>query len=151
MYEYDYPRPMAPPAPARRTLSDISGSSPAFSSLSLDRSGALDRHGTREPCTYPSTPHPPPPITLIMTRLVFLPLLGLLCTLVNRWRRCSDSHVHNHSPHSHNQAELDEYMLDMLVYMNYVRVLPHSHHMGGIGEVGSIPVDSMAFSHPHRW
>ncbi|XP_056450264.1 E3 ubiquitin-protein ligase CBL-like [Gadus chalcogrammus] len=52
VYEYDYPRPMAPPAPARRTLSDISGSSPAFSSLSLDRSGALDRHGTLEPSLF---------------------------------------------------------------------------------------------------
>lgn len=36
IYEYDCPRPIAPPAPARRTLSDISGPSAAFSTLSMD-------------------------------------------------------------------------------------------------------------------
>eukprot|EP00063_Salmo_salar_P077735 XP_014052570.1 PREDICTED: E3 ubiquitin-protein ligase CBL-like [Salmo salar] len=35
-YEYDYPRPQAPPAPARRTLSDVTGTSAAFSCLSMD-------------------------------------------------------------------------------------------------------------------
>ncbi|KAM4620746.1 E3 ubiquitin-protein ligase CBL-like isoform 2-T2 [Polymixia lowei] len=36
VYEYDYPRPVVPPAPTRRTLSDITGTSAAFSSLSMD-------------------------------------------------------------------------------------------------------------------
>ncbi|XP_029924687.1 E3 ubiquitin-protein ligase CBL-like [Myripristis murdjan] len=36
VYEYNYPRPVVPPAPTRRTLSDISGTSAAFSSLSMD-------------------------------------------------------------------------------------------------------------------
>lgn len=45
VYEYDYPRPMAPHAPTRRTLSDISGTGAAFIGL------ALDRPATVEPCT----------------------------------------------------------------------------------------------------
>ncbi|XP_029956559.1 E3 ubiquitin-protein ligase CBL-like [Salarias fasciatus] len=40
VYEYDCPRPAAPPAPTRRTLSDMSGPSAAFSGLSVD--AALD-------------------------------------------------------------------------------------------------------------
>ncbi|XP_076017360.1 E3 ubiquitin-protein ligase CBL-like [Genypterus blacodes] len=39
-YEYDYPRPVVLPAPTRRTLSEISGTSTAFSNLSMD--GALE-------------------------------------------------------------------------------------------------------------
>ncbi|KAG7278174.1 hypothetical protein CRUP_002134 [Coryphaenoides rupestris] len=35
VYEYDYPRPMALHAPTRRTLSDITGTAAAFSSLSV--------------------------------------------------------------------------------------------------------------------
>ncbi|KAK0148763.1 E3 ubiquitin-protein ligase CBL [Merluccius polli] len=42
VYEYDYPRPLAPPAPARRTLSDITGTAAAFSGLGMDRAGTLD-------------------------------------------------------------------------------------------------------------
>ncbi|KAM3869630.1 E3 ubiquitin-protein ligase CBL-like [Diretmus argenteus] len=38
VYEYDYPRPVVPAAPTRRTLSDITGTSAAFSSLSMDGS-----------------------------------------------------------------------------------------------------------------
>lgn len=40
IYEYDCPRPVAPQAPTRRTLSDVSAPSAAFSSLSLD--GAVE-------------------------------------------------------------------------------------------------------------
>lgn len=40
IYEYDTPRPVVPPAPTRRTLSDISGPSAAFSTLSMD--GAVE-------------------------------------------------------------------------------------------------------------
>lgn len=40
IYEYDCPRPVVPPAPTRRTLSDISGPSAAFSTLSID--GAVE-------------------------------------------------------------------------------------------------------------
>lgn len=36
VYEYDFPRPVVPPAPTRRTLSDMSGPSAAFSTLSID-------------------------------------------------------------------------------------------------------------------
>ncbi|KAM3601946.1 uncharacterized protein V6R79_021810 [Siganus canaliculatus] len=36
IYEYDCPRPVVPPAPTRRTLSDINGPSTAFSALSID-------------------------------------------------------------------------------------------------------------------
>lgn len=36
VYEYDCPRPVAPPAPTRRNLSDISSPSAAFSTLSID-------------------------------------------------------------------------------------------------------------------
>ncbi|KAL0994471.1 hypothetical protein UPYG_G00122670 [Umbra pygmaea] len=45
VYEYDYPRPQAPPAPpapTRRTLSDATGTTAAFSCLSVDSSSALD-------------------------------------------------------------------------------------------------------------
>ncbi|KAG7516257.1 E3 ubiquitin-protein ligase CBL-like [Solea senegalensis] len=35
-YIYDCPRPVVPPAPTRRTLSDMSGPSAAFSTLSID-------------------------------------------------------------------------------------------------------------------
>ncbi|XP_071783068.1 E3 ubiquitin-protein ligase CBL-like [Centroberyx gerrardi] len=38
VYEYDYPRPVVPPAPTRRTLSDITGTSAAFNNLSMDGS-----------------------------------------------------------------------------------------------------------------
>ncbi|CAB1448205.1 unnamed protein product [Pleuronectes platessa] len=40
IYEYDCPRPVVPPAPTRRTMSDMSGPSAAFSSLSID--GAVE-------------------------------------------------------------------------------------------------------------
>ncbi|XP_055370421.1 E3 ubiquitin-protein ligase CBL-like isoform X2 [Betta splendens] len=40
VYEYDCPRPVVPPAPTRRTLSDISSPSSAFSTLSMD--GAVE-------------------------------------------------------------------------------------------------------------
>ena len=40
IYEYDCPRPVAPPAPTRRTMSDMGGPSAAFSTLSID--GALE-------------------------------------------------------------------------------------------------------------
>uniref|UniRef100_G3QC36 E3 ubiquitin-protein ligase CBL n=1 Tax=Gasterosteus aculeatus aculeatus TaxID=481459 RepID=G3QC36_GASAC len=40
IYEYDCPRPILPPAPTRRTLSDVAGPSAAFSNLSID--GAAD-------------------------------------------------------------------------------------------------------------
>ncbi|XP_005725534.2 E3 ubiquitin-protein ligase CBL-like [Pundamilia nyererei] len=36
VYEYDFPRPVVPPAPARRALSDIGGPSSAFSNLNID-------------------------------------------------------------------------------------------------------------------
>ncbi|CAI5642810.1 E3 ubiquitin-protein ligase CBL isoform X2 [Oreochromis niloticus] len=36
VYEYDFPRSVVPPAPARRALSDIGGPSAAFSNLSID-------------------------------------------------------------------------------------------------------------------
>ncbi|TMS14112.1 E3 ubiquitin-protein ligase CBL [Larimichthys crocea] len=36
VYEYDCPRPVVPPAPTRRTLSDMGGPSAAFSTLSID-------------------------------------------------------------------------------------------------------------------
>lgn len=36
VYEYDCPRPAVPPAPTRRTLSDISSPAAAFSTLSMD-------------------------------------------------------------------------------------------------------------------
>lgn len=36
VYEYDFPRPVVPPAPTRRTLSEISSPSAAFSTLSID-------------------------------------------------------------------------------------------------------------------
>ncbi|XP_076738201.1 E3 ubiquitin-protein ligase CBL-like [Maylandia zebra] len=36
VYEYDFPRPVVPPAPARRALSDIGGPSAAFSNLNID-------------------------------------------------------------------------------------------------------------------
>uniref|UniRef100_A0A8C4EXF2 E3 ubiquitin-protein ligase CBL n=1 Tax=Dicentrarchus labrax TaxID=13489 RepID=A0A8C4EXF2_DICLA len=36
VYEYDCPRPVVPPAPTRRALSDIGGPSAAFSTLSID-------------------------------------------------------------------------------------------------------------------
>ncbi|KAK5858192.1 hypothetical protein PBY51_002356 [Eleginops maclovinus] len=36
IYEYDCPRPIIPPAPTRRTLSDIGGPTAAFSTLSID-------------------------------------------------------------------------------------------------------------------
>ncbi|XP_061558484.1 E3 ubiquitin-protein ligase CBL-like [Phycodurus eques] len=39
-YEYDCPRPLAPPAPARRALADLNGPSTAFSTLSID--GAVE-------------------------------------------------------------------------------------------------------------
>lgn len=35
-YIYDSPRPVIPPAPTRRTLSDMSGAMAAFSALSID-------------------------------------------------------------------------------------------------------------------
>ncbi|KAM9847219.1 E3 ubiquitin-protein ligase CBL-like [Aulostomus maculatus] len=37
VYEYDCPRPVVPPAPARRAISEISGPSATFSTLSIDR------------------------------------------------------------------------------------------------------------------
>ncbi|XP_023151434.2 E3 ubiquitin-protein ligase CBL-like isoform X2 [Amphiprion ocellaris] len=40
IYEYNTPRPVVPPAPTRRALSDISGPSAAFSTLSMD--GAVE-------------------------------------------------------------------------------------------------------------
>lgn len=40
IYEYDCPRPVVPPAPTRRTLSDMGGASAAFNALSID--GAVD-------------------------------------------------------------------------------------------------------------
>lgn len=40
IYEYDCPRPVVPPAPTRRTLSEMSGPSAAFSTLSID--GAVE-------------------------------------------------------------------------------------------------------------
>ncbi|CAB1352428.1 unnamed protein product [Coregonus sp. 'balchen'] len=42
LYEYDYPRPQAPPAPARRTLSDVTGTSAAFSCLTMDSPSTMD-------------------------------------------------------------------------------------------------------------
>lgn len=36
VYEYDCPRPVIPPAPTRRTLSDMGGPAAAFSTLSID-------------------------------------------------------------------------------------------------------------------
>ncbi|XP_029303985.1 E3 ubiquitin-protein ligase CBL-like isoform X2 [Cottoperca gobio] len=36
IYEYDCPRPVIPPAPTRRTMSDMGGPSAAFSTLSID-------------------------------------------------------------------------------------------------------------------
>ncbi|XP_037323564.2 E3 ubiquitin-protein ligase CBL-like [Pungitius pungitius] len=36
IYEYDCPRPILPPAPTRRTMSDMGGPSAAFSSLNID-------------------------------------------------------------------------------------------------------------------
>ncbi|XP_075878609.1 E3 ubiquitin-protein ligase CBL-like [Nelusetta ayraudi] len=40
IYEYDFPRPVVPPAPTRRTMSDMGAPSTAFSSLSID--GAVE-------------------------------------------------------------------------------------------------------------
>lgn len=40
VYEYDFPRPVVPPAPTRRAMSDMGGTSTAFSSLSID--GAVE-------------------------------------------------------------------------------------------------------------
>lgn len=40
IYEYDFPRPVAPPAPTRRAMSDMGGPSTAFSCLSID--GAVE-------------------------------------------------------------------------------------------------------------
>lgn len=40
IYEYDFPRPVAPPAPTRRAMSDIGGPCAAFSCLSID--GAVE-------------------------------------------------------------------------------------------------------------
>lgn len=40
IYEYDFPRPVAPPAPTRRAMSDMGGTSTAFSCLSID--GAVE-------------------------------------------------------------------------------------------------------------
>uniref|UniRef100_A0A3B4Y5Y5 E3 ubiquitin-protein ligase CBL n=1 Tax=Seriola lalandi dorsalis TaxID=1841481 RepID=A0A3B4Y5Y5_SERLL len=54
VYEYDCPRPIVPPAPTRRTLSDVSGPSAAFSSLSLD--------GTFAPVIDPPVSRPPKPL-----------------------------------------------------------------------------------------
>uniref|UniRef100_A0A665TJJ0 E3 ubiquitin-protein ligase CBL n=1 Tax=Echeneis naucrates TaxID=173247 RepID=A0A665TJJ0_ECHNA len=51
VYEYDCPRPVVPPAPTRRTLSDISTPSAAFSTLSVD--GSL---------LNPPSPRPPKPL-----------------------------------------------------------------------------------------
>ncbi|KAM6970044.1 E3 ubiquitin-protein ligase CBL-like [Aplochiton taeniatus] len=42
VYEYDYPRPTVPPAPTRRTLSDVAGASGTFSTLSLDDASTID-------------------------------------------------------------------------------------------------------------
>lgn len=36
IYEYDFPRPVAPPAPTRRAMSDMGGPCAAFSCLSID-------------------------------------------------------------------------------------------------------------------
>uniref|UniRef100_A0A8C8IRQ9 E3 ubiquitin-protein ligase CBL n=1 Tax=Oncorhynchus tshawytscha TaxID=74940 RepID=A0A8C8IRQ9_ONCTS len=52
--EYDYPRPQAPPAPARRTLSDVTGTSAAFSCLSMDSP-------TIDACQDPECPPKPLP------------------------------------------------------------------------------------------
>nr|XP_057943943.1 E3 ubiquitin-protein ligase CBL-like [Doryrhamphus excisus] len=52
VYEYDCPRPVAPPAPARRALSDMNGPSKAFSSLSID--------GAVEASLFASDPERPP-------------------------------------------------------------------------------------------
>ncbi|KAF7644586.1 hypothetical protein LDENG_00219610 [Lucifuga dentata] len=57
VYEYNYPRPVVPPAPTRRTLSDITGTSAAFSSLSMD--------GTVEACMFAAgvdADRPPKPL-----------------------------------------------------------------------------------------
>ncbi|XP_023868389.1 E3 ubiquitin-protein ligase CBL [Salvelinus sp. IW2-2015] len=40
--DYDYPRPQAPPTPARRTLSDVTGTSAAFRCLSMDSLSTMD-------------------------------------------------------------------------------------------------------------
>ena len=42
VYEYDYPRPHGPPAPARRTMSDVTGTSAAFSSLCMDAPSTIE-------------------------------------------------------------------------------------------------------------
>uniref|UniRef100_A0A8C7U5Y2 E3 ubiquitin-protein ligase CBL n=1 Tax=Oncorhynchus mykiss TaxID=8022 RepID=A0A8C7U5Y2_ONCMY len=42
VYDYDYPRPQAPPTPARRTLSDVTGTSAAFRCLSMDSLSTMD-------------------------------------------------------------------------------------------------------------
>ncbi|KAJ3589869.1 hypothetical protein NHX12_010710 [Muraenolepis orangiensis] len=43
VYEYDYPRPQAPPpAPTRRTLSDVGSTMAAFSSQGLERPGTVE-------------------------------------------------------------------------------------------------------------
>ncbi|KAG7217051.1 hypothetical protein INR49_027590 [Caranx melampygus] len=60
IYEYDCPRPVVPQAPTRRTLSDISSPSAAFSTLSLD--GAVDTsmfaQGVDPPVSRPPKPLP---------------------------------------------------------------------------------------------
>ncbi|XP_046876450.1 E3 ubiquitin-protein ligase CBL [Hypomesus transpacificus] len=55
VYEYDYPRPVVPPAPARRALSDVSGSSSSFSCLSLDGAPPM------EPTMFVAGPEPERP------------------------------------------------------------------------------------------
>ncbi|XP_053702289.1 E3 ubiquitin-protein ligase CBL-like isoform X1 [Synchiropus splendidus] len=57
IYEYNCPRPVGPPAPARRAMSDISATAASFSTLSMD--GALEA-GLFAPGIDPD--HPPKPL-----------------------------------------------------------------------------------------
>uniref|UniRef100_A0A8C2WGM1 E3 ubiquitin-protein ligase CBL n=1 Tax=Cyclopterus lumpus TaxID=8103 RepID=A0A8C2WGM1_CYCLU len=53
VYEYDCPRPVIPPAPARRTLSDMGGPSAAFSTLSIDSAVEAGAEPERPPKPLP--------------------------------------------------------------------------------------------------
>uniref|UniRef100_A0A8C8BV94 E3 ubiquitin-protein ligase CBL n=1 Tax=Oncorhynchus tshawytscha TaxID=74940 RepID=A0A8C8BV94_ONCTS len=53
VYDYDYPRPQAPPTPARRTLSDVTGTSAAFRCLSMDTMFAPGQDPERPPKPLP--------------------------------------------------------------------------------------------------
>ncbi|CAJ1063339.1 E3 ubiquitin-protein ligase CBL-like [Xyrichtys novacula] len=58
VYEYDFPRPVVPPAPTRRTMSEISGPSAAFSTLSLDSPGEASMFAASVDLERPPKPLP---------------------------------------------------------------------------------------------